>query len=85
MLAVWAEVAGVQSRDAMNTKKDSLKLLRLIAEYCADVDCRECMFFQENGCVLNYIPADKPAVDKYIKDREKEEMLFGEVELPCQN
>ena len=82
MLAIWQEVAGVQDRDAVNTKKDSLKILRLIAEYCADMDCRECMFFRENGCVLNYIPADKPAVDKYIKDREKEEMLFGEVELP---
>ena len=72
----------MQSRDALNTKKDSLKILRLIAEYCADVDCIECMFFQEHRCVLNYIPADKPAVDKYIKDREKEEMLFGEVEIP---
>ena len=49
MLAIWQEVVGVQDRDAVNTKKDSLKILRLIAEYCADMDCRECMFFQENG------------------------------------
>ena len=84
MLAVWQEVAKVQYRDMSEKErqKTRFEVMRKIADYCADVDCRECMFFQENGCVLNYIPADKPAVDNYIKDREREEMLFGEVELP---